>query len=427
MSFLKVMRETFSNRNIVVVTLSQALFMFTAFLWWPYRSLYILELGGTKSQLGLLLMLETISGIVFQLPGGILADRLGRRKLLVVSSGIRLLAPLVFLYSASWVHTAPAFILTSAGMLGLPAMNALIAESIPPERRGSGIAMYRTVTSMPMIVTSLMGGVIMDYFGVIQGCRYVLIASAVVSLFSIAIRWRYIEETLEPTRARKRPEGPKKSVIQELGSMPRDVWVLTGVAAISAFAMRLMMSFMVVYGIEEVGLTTTQWGLIGTGASIITTLLTTPSGMMGDRIGRKPIIVTSRILASFSNVGYTFSQGFWHIAAVRGLGATASGLGGAMWGPMGGPVWQALVADLTPPEERARMMGLMGTISSLASTPASWAGGYMYDNISPALPFRVSFVIDMIGTALLIVLYKEKKKGPPPEEEAEVKVPTDKA
>ena len=424
MSFLKVMRETFSNRNIVVVTISQTLFMFTAFLWWPYRSLYILELGATKEQLGLLLMLETISGIVFQLPGGILADRLGRRKLLVVSSSIRMLSPLVFFFSASWVHTAPGFILSSAGMLGMPAMNALIAESIPPERRGSGIAMYRTVVSIPMIVTSLMGGFIMDYFGVIQGCRYILVASAAVSLFSIVIRWLYIEETLEPTGARKRPEGPKKGVIQGLGSMPRDVWVLTGVAAISAFAMRLMMSFMVVYGVEVVGLTTTQWGLIGTGASIITTLLTTPSGMMGDRIGRKPIIVTSRILASFSTVGFSFSQGFWHIAAVRGIGATANGLGGAMWGPMGGPVWQALVADLTPPEERARMMGLMGTISSLASTPSSWAGGYMYDNISPALPFRVSFVIDMIGTALFIVLFKEKKRPPP---EIEVKPSTDKA
>jgi len=423
--FLKLIRETFSNRNIVVVTLSQTLFMFTAFLWWPYRSLYILELGGTKEQLGLLLMLETISGIVFQLPGGILADRLGRKKLLVVSSGIRMLSPLVFLFSASWVHTAPGFILTSAGMLGMPAMNALIAESIPPESRGSGIAMYRTVTSIPMIVTSLMGGIIMDYFGVITGCRYILIASAVVSLLSIAMNWLYIEETLGSTRQVRSEEGPGRSVIQEFGSMPRDVWILTGVAAISAFAMRLMMSFMVVYGIEVVGLTTTQWGLIGTVVSVITTLLTTPSGMMGDRIGRKPLILASRVLASFSNIGYTFSQGFWHIAAVRGLGGIASGLGGAMWGPMGGPVWQALVADLTPPDERARMMGLMGTISSLASTPASWAGGYMYDNISPALPFQASFVIDMIGTALFVILYKEKKRSSSPE--IEVGPSTDKA
>ncbi|TRO46593.1 MFS transporter [Candidatus Bathyarchaeota archaeon] len=411
MSFLQLIRETFSNRNIVVVTLSQTLFMFTAFLWWPYRSLYILELGGTKEQLGLLLMLETISGIVFQLPGGILADRLGRKKLLVVSSGIRMLSPLVFLYSASWVHTAPGFILTSAGMLGGPALNALVAESIPPESRGSGIAIYRTVTSIPMIVTSLLGGVIVDYFGVIRGCRYVLLASAVVSLLSIAMNWLYIEETLEPAGDGRGQEGPRKGVIQELGSMPRDVWILTGVAAISAFAMRLIMSFMVVYGIEVVGLTATQWGIIGTGASMLTTLLTTPSGMMGDRVGRKPLIVASRVLASFSVIGYTFSHGFWHIAAVRGLWAAGSGLGGTMWGPMGGPVWQALVVDLTPPEERARMMGLMGTLISLASTPSSWAGGYMYDNVSPQLPFQVGFVIDMVGTALFIALFKERRRS----------------
>jgi len=94
---------------------------------------------------------------------------------------------------------------------------------------------------------------------------------------------------------------------------------------------------------------------------------------------------------------------------------------------MGGPVWQALIADLTPPEERARMMGLMGTISSLVSTPSSWVGGYMYDNISPALPFRISFVIDLIGTALFVFLFNEKKKRPPPDGEIQVKIPTDKA
>jgi hypothetical protein len=35
--------------------------MFTAFLWWPYRSLYILELGASTELLGMLLMVETAS------------------------------------------------------------------------------------------------------------------------------------------------------------------------------------------------------------------------------------------------------------------------------------------------------------------------------------------------------------------------------
>jgi len=77
---------------------------------------------------------------------------------------------------------------------------------------------------------------------------------------------------------------------------------------------------------------------------------------------------------------------------------------------MGGPAWQALVADLTPPERRGQMMGIMGTISGMVSTPASWVGGYMYDNISPKLPFQTSFILDIVGTIIFIVLLKEPVK-----------------
>jgi len=47
-------RTVFSNRNLLVVTLSQCLSMFASFLWRPFWGLYILELGGSKSILGAL-------------------------------------------------------------------------------------------------------------------------------------------------------------------------------------------------------------------------------------------------------------------------------------------------------------------------------------------------------------------------------------
>ena len=79
-------------------------------------------------------------------------------------------------------------------------------------------------------------------------------------------------------------------------------------------------------------------------------------------------------------------------------------------GVMGGPVWQALVADVTPRKRRGKLMGIMGTISGIVSTPASWVGGYMYDNISPILPFQISFIFDLIGTIIFIAFIKEPKK-----------------
>ena len=407
LSSLGVFRETFRNRNILVLTITQTLFMFTAFLWWPYRSLFILELGASKELLGMLLMVETVSSILFQLPGGILADRLGRRQIILISSALRIISPIIYLFSTTWIQITPALILASAGMLGMPAQTALIAESLPKGGRSSGFAAFRTITSIPMIITSLMGGVLMDYYGVLKGCRLVLMASIIMTVLSLVLRWKFITETLEKNQDSSFRGQSITEQVKGLGNLSRDIWVIIVVLAVSSFAARGVMSFMVIYGVEVVGLTKTQWGIIGTIVSVITTLLTTPSGILADRIGRKPLVIASRTFVSVSTLGYTFSENFTHMCITRGLGGIGSGLGGAMWGPMGGPVWQALVADLTPPSERAKIMGFIGTIGSIVSTPASWVGGYMYENISPALPFRASFILDTIGTVIFMFFLRE--------------------
>ena len=418
MGSLSVIRETFANRNLAVLTLTQTFYMFTAFLWWPYRSLFILELGATKELLGMLLMVETVSQVVFQLPGGILADRLGRRKVIIFSSLFRVAAPAVYLLSTHWTHIAPGLVLNSAGMISIPAINALIAESLPLERRSSGFAAYRTVTWMPMIVTSLLGGIFMDHYGVVRGVRLCLIAMLIISVASTLVRWRYIMETLEAPEVKQ--EDPRqrtrsaREIVQGLGEMPREVWVLTVVAALSGFAMRTVWSFMVVYAVEVIGLTKTQWGLIGTFVSVISTVLTIPGGVLADRIGRKPCITASKVLGPLSTIGFVLSTDFWHLALARSVGGVAQGFGGMVWGTMGGPVWQALVADCTPPEERGRMMGLMGSIAGIASTPASWVGGYLYDNISPRLPFQLSFALDALSAAIFVACFRE----PPRSQEA---------
>ncbi len=80
------------NRNIMVLMSTQTIFMFTAFLWWPFRSLYIKGLGASVEILGLVLSLETVANIVFQYPGGVLTDRWGRRRMLIISGVFRFIS-----------------------------------------------------------------------------------------------------------------------------------------------------------------------------------------------------------------------------------------------------------------------------------------------------------------------------------------------
>ena len=79
------MNTVLSNRNLLAVTVTQSLSMFAMFLWRPFWGLYILELDGTKNILGSLTVLQSLSVLLAQLPGGVLSDRMGRKCIIILS------------------------------------------------------------------------------------------------------------------------------------------------------------------------------------------------------------------------------------------------------------------------------------------------------------------------------------------------------
>ena len=408
---LGVMRRVFSSRNLVVITLTQSLFMLTATLWWPYWSLYIVELGASKAQLGMLFMLEMSSQLLLQLPGGILTDRLGRKKVIVIGSIFRALSPIIYLRFKAWYMVLPGMVLTQVSSMMMPAVNALIAESMAAEDRAAGFGAYRMMTWMPMMFTALIGGVIVDRLGVVPGVRLCIALTLAVAWFNVFARWRFLEDTYvaKPPREESR-RGRWKAAWRELRTVPRSIWVLIVVASLSSFSVRVAGSFMVVYATEVLGLSPTQWGVITTLTSLVSTLLTIPSGILSDRIGRKPCIIVSRVLSPMQMLGFILSRNFWHILASRLLGGIGEGFGGTVMGIMGGPAWQALVADIVPASRRGSVMGLMGTLTGLLSLPASWIGGYMYDHVSPLTPFQASFAFGVAATLIFIIFLKEPEK-----------------
>ncbi len=187
--------------------------MFTAWLWLPYRSLFIIELGASTGTLGALLMIETMGGMVFQLPGGVLADRYGRKKIMILSSVIGFGSPLIYLFATNWTHIAPALLIAATSSLSRPAYNALIAESLPIEKRGSGFAAISFVQMIPQIFTGVIGGYIIDLYGVLAGVRLILILSLATSAVGTLIYWRRLEETLT-SQAATRSQMRKMTLIR---------------------------------------------------------------------------------------------------------------------------------------------------------------------------------------------------------------------
>ena len=408
-AILSSIRQALSSRNLMVITLTQGLFMFTASLWWPYWSLYIQSLGASVTLVGLIFMAEMFFQLVFQLPGGYLTDRLGRKKVILLGSLCRGVSPVIYLLTGTWEWIVLGLLFTQASNMMIPAIDALIAESVTKENRGLGYGAFRLMTWLPQVFTAFLGGVIMDWIGIIPGVRVAIACTLIVAWLNVVIRWRYLEDTYTPGEAERSRHVSPLAALRNIRQVPRSIWYLIVVAALSALAFRLANNFMVIYATEELHLTNTQWGLVTMVVGLVSALLTIPGSIISDRIGRKPGIMASLGLLPVQFIGFTLAGGFTGVMGARLLGGVSEGFGGAVTGIEGGSAWLALVADIVPSGQRGMVMGLIGTIAGLLSLPGSSLGGAIYDNVSPQAPFYLAAASGLAAFIVFTLFVKEPK------------------
>ena len=94
---------------------------------------------------------------------------------------------------------------------------------------------------------------------------------------------------------------------------------------------------------------------------------------------------------------------------LKGIG---NGLGGGLVMKglmMGGPVWQALITDVIPIEQRGWTMGLLGSAQILLALPSSWNGGYLWDDHGHETTLYMASIIGIIATIVFLLWVPELK------------------
>jgi MFS family permease len=158
----------------------------SAFLLFPTMPFRILALGGTKSEAGLFLGFLTFASAFSAPLGGAVADRIGKRPVLLVSST----AIFFFVLAYAFTHSLRLILLTAiphgifwSGLLA--ASGALISEIIPPSRRAEGIGYWGFASVLAIAVAPSLG-LFLFGFGWLWLCS--LIAALAIGMFAIAFR-----------------------------------------------------------------------------------------------------------------------------------------------------------------------------------------------------------------------------------------------
>lgn len=408
-----ILREVFSNRNILAIGSTNMLYQVFNGLWELWWSLYLLEELKTPVLIvGMLAAIQNTSQILFQLPGGIIADRIGRKKVIVFGTALRTIAPLLMFFAKSWQMVVPGLILNSMSSLYGPAFNAIISESLPKERRASAFGAYRMFTSVPQIFMPVVSGYYFEVFGLGRAVRYGLLMFTGAMIIVTIVRAVVIKETLEDSDTVK-TESPlmSRDLWKTFRSQPRTIYAMLGVAVVGRFAMLMTWTFLTPYAINVTGLTYSQYGMLQSIAMGISVPLYLISGMIADRFGRVPLILLARGLGPFDSLSLYLFKDYNQLLMAYGVIGVAGGLGGGRLrggGYMGGPAWQALIADIVPSKDRAKIMGLMGTISGVVGLPGSLIGGYLYDR-DPSKLLLVGSILEALSIPIILLFVREPK------------------
>jgi EmrB/QacA subfamily drug resistance transporter len=142
------------------------------------------------------------------------------------------------------------------------------------------------------------------------------------------------------------------------------------------------------------GLNHLSW--VVTSYLLASTVSTPLYGKLGDMLGRKSVFQAAIFIFLVGSMLAGLSQTMDELIGFRAL--QGIGAGGLMVGA------QAIIADIVPPRERGRYMGLIGGVFAVASVAGPLLGGFFVDSLS----WRWVFYVNMPVGALAVVIVATK-------------------
>jgi MFS family permease len=408
MNLSRLAREfSFVKGNYLILLLSWALMNFAAAIPETYYSLYVLALGGTEVVIGLIGFISSIMLALIQFPGGYLADKHGRRWLIVAMTFGVAATYLVYGLAPSWHFILVAAVLQSFFLIYQPALLAMTADSIPSDKRGTGFSIQTILTNTTRMLGPVVAGVLFLAVGMISTVRIGYSVTFVLFLVAAILRIR-LKETLKDRAGRPSirevlisyPRSVKESILI-WRSLPRSMFYLFLVSALLQSVATMCSPFFVVYATRMLAITGFEWAFLLSFIVAVRMLAALPSGKIIDRFGRRIPMAFSLLL--FCPSMLLFAYGDFHRLVVS---LFMFGVGESMWGI----AQSSLQADLVPREHRGKTIGCIQFATYVLAGVGQLIGGIVYRYVSPRLPFLLFAVLSILLAAFTMRFIHEPEK-----------------
>jgi MFS family permease len=361
-----------------------------------YMTLFLLALGASSADVGLMTSLASLSAVLLLIPGAMLVDRTGKRKRIVMLSGggirrvaILLLAlvPLMFRGSAA-IYIAIALMVIMEGManLGLPAWVSMTADIVPITRRGRYFGSRNMVMGIAGMVTTYIVGVMITGIGSPEGYQWAIGLAFIFGVISTFFFSRIHETESAETKASQASKSSYslKALVSTLKS-DRNFVVFCAYAAIWTFSLNIAGPFFSVYLVQDLKATAAVVGV----AAIVSKLAGIPAqnffGGLADKWGARKLMMVTGMIIPVLPLLWLFTSNPWHVYPINILG-------GAIWAGYNIASFNFLL-NISPVEQRARYSAMY----QIAVAGSTALGAALGGAIASYWTIPVVFVISGIG------------------------------
>ena len=349
---------------------------------------FLASIGAGPAQLGIIEGVAESVASFAKLFSGYLADRLPRRKPIVVSGYFvaNAVKPLLALTTSWWqilgIRFADRF---SKGIRGT-VRDVMVAESVDKSRIGSAYGLIQAMDSAGAIAGPLAALVLLSHFGF----HGVFWAAAVPGLLCVVLALLGIRET---RAVRTRAAAPVEATPWWQTRLSGTFYLV--LAAVTLFSLGNSSDMFLVLRAQSIGIPAKHAPLLGLVFNITYTVFSWPSGRLSDRFSRR--ILTASGYLVFAVVYFVFALApsrlaIWVSMACYGL-----------FYALTNPVLKALVVEKVEPAVRGCALGVYFFATSVATLLASLITGSLWKFLGPRVPFYLSAGIATVSAALLFL------------------------
>ena len=258
-----------------------------------------------------------------------------------------------------------------------------------------GVGIQSVIKRLPIMIAPIIGGMLIDRFGIINGVRVALTMSIFLSVVTIFVQGQLREEAR--VQLEKTDRWNFWRSLREFNSPMRRLLLSD---TLIRFCERVPYAWVVIFAMDYIGVTARQVGFLTAIETLVASLCIIPASHFADRRRREPFVIVTFIMFTLFPISLLMSSSFSTLVVafvIRGFKE------------FGDTSRKALIIGYSESQKRGQMIGAYYLVRDLIVSAAAILGAYLW-KLGPALNFLGAAAFGAVGTIFYVKTIRQTRQ-----------------